>query len=151
MSEALVVGSPPKKIYFSRSNSQNQYKTLCMQPGYTGNYKIAPKIDPRKRFGCAIYRNSLRSKMPKIASLFLSFQISIYSTEPTSDDLLSMVKISMVCLLQDVTNLSLATNDSQWLKFVTNYIQFWLQIIANKLTNHIQWYIYNIPQTSHQL
>ena len=30
MSEALV-GSPPEKIYFSRSNSQNQYKTLCSQ------------------------------------------------------------------------------------------------------------------------
>ena len=30
MSEALV-GPPPEKIYFSRSNSQNQYKTLCSQ------------------------------------------------------------------------------------------------------------------------
>ena len=30
MSEALV-GSPPEKIYFSRSNSQNKYKTLCSQ------------------------------------------------------------------------------------------------------------------------
>ena len=71
MSEALV-GSPPEKIYFSRSNSQNQYKTLCSQGIPVITKKIQEKIQ-ESVLGALLIEIRFAPKRPKSLRYFSRF------------------------------------------------------------------------------
>ena len=71
MSEALV-GSPPEKIYFSRSNSQNKYKTLCSQGIPVITKKIQEKIQ-ESVLGALLIEIRFAPKRPKSLRYFSRF------------------------------------------------------------------------------